>query len=235
MVRSAGASIRNREGGRRLLPGWFIISLALLAGIAASASPAVAQKHRHRWEVFAEGGASLSNESETQALGLAGNPPQLLVTTTTASLRTTGRLFAGVRFWLNGREALEASYSYSPSDPEFTTMCNVVCGTSSYVRSERTSFFAGNYVRVLPSIARLQPFVTAGLGVVVFHDLFNAPHSSSPFAANFGGGFDFRVSRHWAIRAEYRDWVFQFPQVGYEPPGGFTHNSVPTAGLVFRF
>ena len=206
-----------------------VVSLVLFASMEASA-----QSPLHRVELFAEGGASLSNKTEFTPTGIA--PPPFPTITTRESLRTTGRLFVGMLFRFDRHEALEASYSYSPSDLLTTTACNPNCGTSSGFDPMRVSFFAGNYVRSLPTIARLRPFLTAGLGVVIFHNLFSTPTNGSPFAANFGGGFDYVFSRHWAARAEYRDWLFQFPQLGFRStPSGFTHNSAPTVGVVFRF
>lgn len=99
----------------------------------------------------------------------------------------------------------------------------------------RASFFAGNYVHTLPKVARLRPFLTAGAGVVWFYSRFAEAISHDPFAANLGGGFDLSVSHHWTVRAEYRDWIFEMPQVRQQGPSGLTHNSVASTGIAFRF
>lgn len=196
---------------------------------------AVAQDLTHRLGVFAEGGASFSNKQTLQTTVFAGSPPQVLTETDNRALLTTGRLFAGIRLWLDDHEAIEASYSYSPSDVTARDSCSPNCGIASSTSPLRAHFIAGNYVRRLFPRGRFRPFLTAGLGGIFFHELFFQEFNGAEFAANFGGGFDYQFAPHWAVRAEYRDWIFQLPRQDYFTPGGLTHNQVPSLGLVFRF
>lgn len=208
--------------------------------IAGAARRGAAQDLLHRVEVFAEGGVSITNQVtlvEPIAITITP-PPQVVTLTARGSLKTTGRLFAGVRLWLDGSQAIEASYSYSPSDLLVSgSAAAPPIGTLPFTSTSplRASFFAGNYVHTLPRVARLRPFLTAGAGVVWFYSDFAGAISHDPFAANLGGGFDMSVSHHWTVRAEYRDWIFEMPQVRQQGPSGLTHNSVASAGIAFRF
>lgn len=200
--------------------------------------PVQAQSSFHHVELFAEGGASFTNET-TAVVGtvqLLGPPPAGDVTVTNASLRTTGRVFAGARFFLDSRDAIEASISYSPSDLLLRSVCNPNCGgTRTAVESLRAFLLAANYVRVFRSAARIEPFITLGAGLVAFDQVQTLRLGHDPFATNLGGGFDFRLSHRWALRAEYRDWIFEMPRESQATATGLTHNSVPSAGIVYRF
>lgn len=83
---------------RSIVTPWAVI-LFLMAGAAQRGA---AQDVLHRVEVFAEGGVSITNQVtlvEPIAITITPPPslPQVVVLTEHASLRTTGRLFAGVR------------------------------------------------------------------------------------------------------------------------------------------
>lgn len=208
---------------------------AILACAFLPTGTAVGQDLTHRFEVFAEGGASFSNKQTLQITVSAGSPPQLLTTTDNRALLTTGRLFAGIRLWLDEHQAIEASYSYSPSDVTARDSCSPNCGFAFSTSPLRAHFIAGNYVHRLFPRRRIRPFLTAGLGGVFFHELFFQEFTGAEFAANFGGGFDCQLSPRWAVRTEYRDWIFQLPRQDHFTPGGLTHNQVPSVGLVFRF
>jgi opacity protein-like surface antigen len=144
---------------------------------------------------------------------------------------------------LTRHDLLEASYSYSPN--HFTLQPAGQSALSAYNRVDLISF---NYVRYLWAKTRVQPFVTAGLGV----NRFSGPSDASAvldgyviadngwqFAWNYGGGADLVLQRHLALRMELRDYVTGQPKPGSTSGitgmGGTSHNIVPSAGIVFRF
>jgi opacity protein-like surface antigen len=201
-----------------------------------------AQDAPPRLEVFAQGGGSFLNngtggEVSIQCLVCAtGSSPNLgYVGPLTGSFSKTGRLFAGARLRFTRHDALEASYSYSPN--HFSLAVGTQSFGSAYNRVNLISF---NYVRYLWLRTRLQPFATAGLGT----NHFSGPASASAvvsglvsanngyqFAWNYGGGADFVLHRHLALRLELRDYVTRQPSF----INGTSHNVVPSAGIVFRF
>jgi opacity protein-like surface antigen len=115
---------------------------------------------------------------------------------------------------------------------------------SGYNRVDLISF---NYVRYLSVKSRVQPFVTAGLGVNRFSGPANAPavvdgyvsaDNGWQFAWNYGGGADLVLRRCVALRMELRDYVTGQPTVitgSGTNITGTSHNIVPSAGIVFRF
>jgi opacity protein-like surface antigen len=160
----------------------------------------------------------------------------------TNSFSKTARPFVGARLRFTRHDALEASYSYSRN--QFTIQPRGQAALSAYNRVDLISF---NYVRYLWAKTRVQPFVTAGLGV----NRFSGPSNASAvvegyvnadngwqFAWNYGGGADLVFQRHFVLRMELRDYITGQPTVitgtGHNITGT-SQNVVPSAGLVFRF
>jgi opacity protein-like surface antigen len=115
---------------------------------------------------------------------------------------------------------------------------------SAYNRVDLISF---NYVRYLWVKARVQPFVTAGVGVNRFSGPSNAPavidgyvsaDNGWQFAWNYGGGADLVFLRYLALRLELRDYVTGQPAAIHAYSNtitGTSHNVAPSVGIVFRF
>jgi len=200
-----------------------------------------AQDALPRLEVFAEGGGSFLNNGTGQISLIC---PQVCTPsgctpcptgTATSSFSKTGRLLTGARLRFTRHDAIEASYSYSPD--LFSLQRASQSLGSAYNRVDLISF---NYVRYLWVRARVQPFVTGGVGV----NRFSGPSNASAvlygyvnadngwqFAWNYGGGADIVLQRHLALRLELRDYVTGQPSI----ITGTSHNIVPSAGIVFRF
>jgi opacity protein-like surface antigen len=121
-------------------------------------------------------------------------------------------------------------------------------GLSVVSAYNRVDLFSFNYIRYLWVKSRVQPFVTAGVGI----NRFSGPSNASAviegyvsadngwqFAWNYGGGADLVLQRHFALRLELRDYITGQPKSistsGITGMGGTSHNIVPSAGIVFRF
>jgi opacity protein-like surface antigen len=142
---------------------------------------------------------------------------------------------AGARYRFTRHNALEASYSYSPY--HFAAQPTGQSALAGYNRDDLVSF---NYVRYLSAKARVQPFVTAGLGMDRFSGPANAPAVLNGFVSadngwqlawNYGGGADLVLERNFALRLELRDYITGQPSI----ITGTSHNVVPSVGVVFRF
>lgn len=169
-----------------------------------------------------------------------GNPPSTQTLLFTTHIGSSGRLLSGFRFWMNSHEALEASYSYAPTDLTVNRHCeHVNCGVAWFSSIARSHFFSMNYVHEFRVRNRTRPFLTAGLGLVYFQRIAtNGVFEPDPLTVNIGGGVDVRITQHWFLRAEYRDWLLEGPrQCDFDVCGatGLTHNQVPSLGLAFRF
>lgn len=224
---------------------------------------AFAQGSAGRWELFAEGGGSFWNSQSSQEVnndfGLC--PSGNCLYARTNKLKSTGRFFGGVRFWMNAREAFEASYAYAPGDLTVAVQCGTAfcdgalptcpfgsspyCLVTSYPSTTNANFFSLNYVRRFRPDARIRPFVTAGPGLVHFFRVAsNAIYEPHPFTFNFGVGIDVGLTQHWSFRAEDREWLLESPRecshvnCRLSPasgPSGLGLNQAPTVGLVYRF
>jgi len=200
------------------------VTLLLLA-----ASHIRAQENDRKFELFVQGGPSFYTSGSNTVFFVG---PPLTSTTLQNSLGTTGRLFTGARFFFNPKEALEASYSYSPnrlqSTFEIGPPFSFVFFDSTSMRVHQAQF---NYVRYVPwgRRGRLEPFVTAGLGFVTYAI---AGDRNTKFAGNFGGGVDVRLHPRWRLRAEFRDVVAERPEFGFVT--GTAHNLVPSVGIALK-
>jgi opacity protein-like surface antigen len=153
----------------------------------------------------------------------------------TGSFPETIRPTGGARYRFTRLNALEASYSYSLY--HFAAQPTGQSALAGYNRADLVSF---NYVRYLSAKARVQPFITAGLGTNRFSGPSKAPavvggwvnaDNGWQFAWNYGAGADLAFERHFALRLELRDYITGQPRI---IPGN-SHNLVPSVGVVFRF
>lgn len=150
----------------------------------------------------------------------------------------TGGVLVNYRYHFNGWLAAEASYGYDRNTQEsFTPGGNF--GIQANVHQA-----TGAVVVDLPvSIHRVRPYVLAGAGALVFNPTGNAggfvsgAERQARAAFVYGGGLDYKVMRHVALRLEYRGFVYDRPDFGIAAfsPNLTTHTAEPSAGLVLHF
>ena len=204
---------------------------------------AFAQSPTPRLEVFLEGGSSFSNSGSVTAnlkypcpncpcptSGCVASPVSM-----TGSFPETIRPTVGTRYRFTRSNALEASYSYSVY--HFVVQPAGLPALAGYNRDDLVSL---NYIRYLSTKARVQPFLSVGLGTNRFSGPKNAPavvagdvsaDNGWQFAWNYGGGADLALERNFALRMELRDYLTGQPSA----LTGTSHNLVPSVGVVFRF
>lgn len=150
----------------------------------------------------------------------------------------TGGFLVNYRFHINGWLAAEASYGYDRNTQENSTpggnfgiQANIHQATGALVADLPVTF------------ARMRPYVLAGAGALVFDPTGNntgvvsgAQRQARP-AFVYGGGVDYRLVRHVALRLEYRGFVYDRPDFGIATLSSsvLTHSAQPSAGLVFHF
>jgi opacity protein-like surface antigen len=89
-----------------------------------------------------------------------------------------------------------------------------------------------------PRTTRMDTFAQLGGGVLSFLPTMNPSPSRVMFrpAGLFGAGLDYKLSPHWALRAEYRGLLYRLPDfrdTGGRKPYTVTHE--PTISVVYRF
>jgi len=197
-----------------------VLSALLLFGSAAFAQEEPAWQHG---EISIQGTGSFTKDS-------AGNGISQHAT-------DTGGFIVGYRYHFNRWIAAEADYGYDrntqqnlTSSGAFNVQANVHQATADLVVS-------------LPGTSRINPYVLAGGGALIFDPTNNAGQSvagalrQARGAFVYGGGADFPIVKHVALRAEYRGYVYNRPdfQLTALDSHVTAHTAQPSAGLVFRF
>ena len=146
----------------------------------------------------------------------------------------SGGVLIGYRYGINRWLAAEGNYGWSRNTENFF-------GGAARVQTNMHQITGSGVVR-LPMIRRLQPFVRAGGGALVF----DPTDKSSNFAGAtretrgaflYGGGADYAFTRHLLLRAEYRGFVYKAPSFNLTSlnSDAWTHTAQPSAGIVYRF
>jgi opacity protein-like surface antigen len=158
---------------------------------------------------------------------------------TTERTSNTGGFLVGYRYDLNRWLAAEAVYGYDRNTSHYF-------GSAASSRIQANVHQAtGGFVVRIPTSARfrLSPYVLAEGGALVFDptgNLFGTVPGAQRQATGvfaYGGGADFPLIKHVALRAEYRGLVYSAPNFGLSSlnTNTVTHTAQPSAGLVFRF
>ena len=184
--------------------------IVLVVGLSASA-----QEIRHEFTIQGSG----FFPKETTASGITSKPTK------------SGGLMAGYRFNFNKWLAFEGDYDYSRnSEKYFATR-----GTSRI--ETNLHGVTGVAVVKLPVLQKFRPFAVAGSGAMVFDPRNTSVNRQTRGTFVYGGGADYPVLTHVALRAQYRGFVYKIPD--YDTSSlkmdKFTHAAVPSAGLVLSF
>src|SRR5215471_12166438 len=195
-----------------------VASVALLLGLSAAAQES-------RSEISVQGTGFFTKDTTGQG--------------TTNRSTNSGGVLVGYRYNFNRWLAGEAVYGYNRNTQQFFT-------SSGLSRVQANVHEAtGGFVFHVPAPARfrLSPYVLAEGGALVFDPTNNAfgtvsgaqRQTTGVFA--YGGGADFPIVKHVALRAEYRGLVYNAPDFGLSAlnTNKITHTAQPSAGLVLHF
>ncbi|MGA9042800.1 MAG: outer membrane beta-barrel protein [Terriglobales bacterium] len=143
-----------------------------------------------------------------------------------------------VRF--NAKHSIEANYSHTYDSQIFTV------GSDIYRIRSAASEFGAAYVYNPVQIWKFEPFVLGGLGRLGFkpgntyintYQVPVAAVSQSELGFIYGGGVDYRVVPHVAVRLQYRGLIYRVPD--FKNPALFTgalgQMAEPSVGVVIRF
>jgi opacity protein-like surface antigen len=195
-----------------------IASLGFLLGVGAMAQES-------RSEISLQGTGFFTKDTSGQG--------------TTETTTNTGGFLIGYRYNLTRWLAADAVYGYDRNTEHYFGI-----GGSSRIQANVHQATGGFVVRIpTPPRFRFSPYVLAEGGALVFDPTGNA-YGSVPGAQRqavgvfaYGGGADFPLIRHVALRAEYRGLVYSAPDFGLASlnTNTATHTAQPSAGLVIRF
>lgn len=195
-----------------------IASVALLLGVSAGAQ-------EYRSEVSLQGTGFFTKDATGQG--------------TTQRTTNAGGFLVGYRYHINRWLAAEAVYGYDRNTQRYFAPA-----AFSRIEANVHQATGGFVVRVpAPPRFRISPYVLAEGGALVFDPTNNAFGTVSGAQRQttgvfvYGGGADFPIVKHVAVRAEYRGLVYSAPDFGLMAlnTNTITHTAQPSAGIVLRF
>lgn len=195
------------------LVAWFILFLTVSA---------VAQEARN--EISAQGTGFFTKDSSNNGI--------------TRSATDTGGFLVGYRYHINKWLAAEANYGFDRNTQKYFSADGF-----SRVQSDIHATTADLVVNVPVNFFGLRPYVLGGSGALTFHPTGNAggfapgADTQAKAVVLYGGGADFGLTRHLALRAEYRGFIYKTPDFGLRSLSndGWTHTAQPSAGFVYSF
>jgi opacity protein-like surface antigen len=196
-----------------------IANLALLFAVGAGVSAA----QESRSEVSLQGTGFYTKDSTGQG--------------TTDRSTNTGGFLVSYRYHINRWLAAEGAYGYNRNSQRYFAPAGLTS-----IQSNIHQATGGFVVRVpAPARFRISPYVLAEGGALVFDPTSNnfgiGAQRQTTGVFVYGGGADFPLMKHVALRAEYRGLVYSTPDFGLSSlnTNTTTHTAQPSAGLVFRF
>jgi opacity protein-like surface antigen len=196
----------------------------LIAAALLLASSAKAQDAFMRNEVGLQGAGFFTKDSQQNG--------------TRQHSTDTGGFLVNYRFHINGWLAAEANYGYArDTQQNFTPTRNF--GIQSNVHQATGALV----VNIPVYVHRMRPYVLAGTGALVFSPtnaaggfVSGAQRQARP-AFVYGGGVDYKLVQHVAVRLEYRGFVYDRPDFGIAALSSnvTTNTAEPSAGIVLHF
>ncbi|MFN7943818.1 MAG: outer membrane beta-barrel protein [Blastocatellia bacterium] len=150
----------------------------------------------------------------------------------------SGGVLTSYRFHFNRWLAADGSYGYTrntlqnfTSTGAFNIQANVHQTTGALVLTSPRTFFG------------FSPYALAGAGALTFNPtgkpggIVAGADRQTKATFVYGGGADINLTRHLAMRAEYRGLVYQRPDFGLATlkSDATTHTAQPSVGFVIRF
>ena len=196
----------------------------LLGAVLLVASSAKAQEGFMRHEVGIQGTGFFTKDSQQNGI--------------LQHSTNTGGFLVNYRFHINGWLAAEAGYGYDRN-----TQQNFTPGGNFGIQTNVHQATGALVVNIPVYVARMRPYVLAGAGALVFGPTGNpggfvsGAQQQARAAFVYGGGVDYRLVRHVAVRLEYRGFVYNRPDFGLANLSSnvTAHTAEPSAGLVFHF
>ncbi|NYF78587.1 outer membrane protein [Granulicella arctica] len=147
---------------------------------------------------------------------------------------SSGAAEVGYRFNINRWLGAEGDFDFFRDSQKF-----ILSSTTASLKTN-VSVATGSVVINLPNpiTKRFKSFATVGGGAMIFNPTgtdFTAVQSRNVIA--FGGGADFPVTRHIAIRGQAKTFLYKAPDFKMSDlhTSKYVQTMVPSVGLVFSF
>jgi opacity protein-like surface antigen len=188
--------------------------------------------------VFAVSGFAQDLRSEVSVQGTADFTKDSTSLDIPHSATKSGGFMATYRLHLNRWLAAEGAYGYTRNSQDYSDPFFGPTRVQTNIHE-----LTGAAVISAPTTSKVRPYALAGFGALFFRPVNNsdnaligADNQAKP-AFVYGGGVDFDLTSHMALRGEYRGFVFKIPdfQLTGLASDSYTHMAQPSVGLVFRF
>jgi opacity protein-like surface antigen len=150
----------------------------------------------------------------------------------------TGGFLVGYRYHVNRWLSAEANYGWDRNSQKYFST-----GGFSRIQSDVHTATADAVISLPFRISKFSPYVLGGGGSLVFHPTANAggflPGADTQAKGTlvYGAGASYILTKHLALRAEYRGYVYKDADFGLKSlnTDSWTHTAQPSAGIAFRF
>ena len=182
-----------------------------------------------------------ADERGTQEFSVQGTGDFTKDSTTNRILQhstNSGGFLLSYRYHFNSWFSADVSYGRNRE-----TQRNIAPGSTLSVQSNVHQATVAGVVSLPWKPARLNPYVLAGTGALVFAPTQSAgatvPGAGNQAKATFvyGGGVDYDFTKHFSFRMEYRGFVYGRPDYSVNAlrTGLTTNTAQPSAGVTYRF
>src|SRR6266705_8636 len=211
-------------GGDEAMTRTRVLVSGLLGVVLLLASSARAQEEFSRHEIAVQGTGFFTKDSQQNG--------------TLQHSTDAGGFIVNYRFHFNSWLGAEASYGYNRN-----TQQNFTPSGNFGIQSNNHQATGAMVVNLPVYVAKMRPYVLAGAGALVFDPtgkaggfVSGAQEQTRP-AFVYGGGVDYRLVRHIALRLEYRGFVYNRPDFGIATLSSnvTAHTAQPSAGIVVHF
>jgi len=152
------------------------------------------------------------------------------------SATDSGGVLFSYRFWLTQGNGLEFNYGHARDS-------QLVSSASGQNRIHAgVHEVTGAYVWRFNLTARVQPFLLAGAGMAQYNPLTSGSTLQGTVSQTkptllFGGGADYKIGEHLAVRLQFRELVHPAASFKVEAfrTNTWLHIAEPTIGLTYRF
>lgn len=153
----------------------------------------------------------------------------------------SGGFLLSYRYAFQSHSSLEVNYSYS-RDTQYYTIVGTTAGPFA-AQQANVHEFTGAYVLDAGRSRRVDPFVLAGIGALVFNPITNSTNATfgsttqTTAAFLYGFGLNYRLVHGLGLRLQYRGLIYKAPDFGVSEisTNSWTHSAEPAIGLTFRF
>jgi opacity protein-like surface antigen len=181
------------------------------------------------------------NRSEVAVSALGSFPKETIGNSIQQDPTNSAGFLLSYSYTFRPHSALALNYSYT-RDTQYYTVIGSITGP---IASQQANVheITGAYVLDVGRGRRLDPFLLAGGGALIFSPISNSTNSTfgstTQTAGTFvyGFGLNYRLVHALGVRLQYRGLIYKAPDFGVSEisTGSWSHSAEPSIGLTYSF